>query len=250
MGSVNGRSKFECGESFALQSDTLRRKVSAMNRTEAEEHLRVIRSLMEKATIYRALSAPTALVGGLASLLFGGWLFFRWRPLPAGREGDQFVWLFLAGWAAVLVIAGVANTWFLWRDAQHRGECFLSSGMRHALVAMSPAMLCGAGLSVFLIWWERPFWLPPVWMLCYALALLATRSFAPRSIQRLGWTFFLAGFIALIGLSVVRVQAWWGDGGTHLPTAANLSMVATFGLFHVIYAACAWPRGAAGKAAV
>ena len=34
-------------------------------RTRAEEHLRVIRSLMERATIYRAISAPTALVGGL-----------------------------------------------------------------------------------------------------------------------------------------------------------------------------------------
>ena len=36
-------------------------------RSEAEEHLRVIRSLMEKATIYRAISAPTALLGGVLS---------------------------------------------------------------------------------------------------------------------------------------------------------------------------------------
>jgi len=36
--------------------------------TEAEEHLRVIRSLMEKATIYRAVSAPTALAGAIARL--------------------------------------------------------------------------------------------------------------------------------------------------------------------------------------
>ena len=36
----------------------------------ARQQLRVIRSLMERATIYRSLSAPTALVGGLLS--FGG----------------------------------------------------------------------------------------------------------------------------------------------------------------------------------
>ena len=34
----------------------------------AGSQLRVIRSLMERATIYRSLSAPTAFVGGLLSL--------------------------------------------------------------------------------------------------------------------------------------------------------------------------------------
>ena len=37
-------------------------------RQRAEEHLRVIRTLMERATIYRAISAPTALAGGLIAL--------------------------------------------------------------------------------------------------------------------------------------------------------------------------------------
>ena len=37
-------------------------------RPKAEEDLRVIRSLMERATVYRAISAPTALVAGLLSI--------------------------------------------------------------------------------------------------------------------------------------------------------------------------------------
>ena len=37
-------------------------------RHRAEEHLRVIRTLMERATIYRAISASTALIGGLIAL--------------------------------------------------------------------------------------------------------------------------------------------------------------------------------------
>ena len=45
-------------------------------RLAAEEHLRVIRSLMERATVYRAISAPTALVGG-----------FRW---PLQRVASQY----------------------------------------------------------------------------------------------------------------------------------------------------------------
>ena len=34
----------------------------------AEEDLRVIRTLMERAATYRAISAPTALVGGILSI--------------------------------------------------------------------------------------------------------------------------------------------------------------------------------------
>ncbi|MEQ1854332.1 MAG: hypothetical protein ABMA01_22405 [Chthoniobacteraceae bacterium] len=214
-----------------------------MNSTEAEENLRVIRSLMEKATIYRAISAPTALAGGVASALFGSWLYFHWRPLPQGIESAQFGALFLSGWLAVLALTGVTNTYLLWSDARRRGDRFISVGMKHALLAMLPAMLCGAGLTGFFLWANRPFWLPPVWMLCYALGLLATKGFAPRSIHFLGWAFFASGFAALGALAVIDVWDVLGDGEAHVPTAANLLMVATFGVFHLIYAACTWARG-------
>ena len=205
-----------------------------MNRTEAEDHLRVIRSLMEKATIYRALSAPTALVGGLASVVVGGLLFARWRLFPGTVSGRAW---FLVGWGAVLLVTALANTFFLWRDARRRGDPFISNGMRHALLAMAPAISCGALLSIFFIRWDCQLALPPIWMLCYGVALLATRGFAPCSIQRLGWAFLIAGFVALLGRSEGRAE--WTGG----QTAANLEMVATFGLFHLIYAACTWPRG-------
>lgn len=214
-----------------------------MNRTEAEEHLRVIRSLMEKATIYRAISAPTALVGGLASVLFGLTLFFRWRPLPLGREEAEFEQLFILGWGAVLAITGLANTFLLWRDAKRRGDRFVSGGMKHALLAMLPAMFCGAGLTIFALEARYTYALPPTWMLCYGVALLATRAFAPRSIQVLGWAFLAAGFAAIWQLRMFAWAGFFGDGGSHVPTAANLAMVGTFGLFHLIYAACTWPRG-------
>ena len=37
-------------------------------RSKAEENLRVIRSLMERATVYRAIAAPAALVAGFLSI--------------------------------------------------------------------------------------------------------------------------------------------------------------------------------------
>jgi hypothetical protein len=45
--------------------------------SKAEEDLRVIRSLMERATIYRAISAPTALVAGSLSVFVAGAIFLN-----------------------------------------------------------------------------------------------------------------------------------------------------------------------------
>ena len=213
-------------------------KVYAMpNRSDAEEHLRIIRSLMEKATIYRAISAPTALVGGLVSIIAACALS---TALPAGAEFvPRLRLVFLGGWLAVLAITAAANTWFLWRDACRRGDRFLSAGMRAAVRAFSPSYLAAAFLTALLAT-SSPEILPPVWMLFYGLGLLATQHFAPRSIALLGWAFFAAGPL-LIMADMAKVFESLG-----VIRHANLAMGATFGLFHLIYAACTWLRRGRG----
>ena len=74
-------------------------------RSKAEEDLRVIRSLMERATVYRAISAPAALVAGLLSIFAAGAIYRR--PVH-GR-------VFAAVWLVVLVFAVVTNAFFIWR---------------------------------------------------------------------------------------------------------------------------------------
>lgn len=53
-----------------------------MNRSAAEEHLRVIRELMERATVYRAVSAPAALFCGLIALSVSGLALIPGRFSP------------------------------------------------------------------------------------------------------------------------------------------------------------------------
>ena len=204
-------------------------------RSEAEEHLRVIRSLMEKATIYRAISAPTALVGGVTSVVVGAALAIKMSGQSATPEGSLRV-LFLAGWLGVLAVTAAANTVFLWRDARRRGDVFVSAGMRAAVLAFSPSYLTAAFFTVLF----APGSLPSMWMIFYGLGLLATQHFAPRSIALLGWAFLAAGMLVVV-LELTSLV----DGIRN----ANLSMIATFGLFHLIYAACTWPRKSAGVAA-
>ncbi len=202
-------------------------------REEAEEHLRVIRSLMERATIYRAISAPVALAGGLASLIGCGIVA---SGLPSSTtEPLATALFFFETWTGVLVVTVVANIFFLWKESSGRGEPFLSPGMRAAVFALAPCWLVAAILTGF--WMKIPWLVPIFWMILYGLGLLATRYFAPRSIVLLGWAFVAGGLLSLLIFSGPHRD----DHDAEL-RAANLAMGATFGLFHLIYAACTWPR--------
>jgi len=207
-------------------------------RSEAEEHLRIIRSLMEKATIYRAISAPSALVGGVLAVTVAGLLIYL--------EGEgsftlASVWqYFTAPWIGVLIVTGMANCYFLWRDARRRGETFVSAGMRLAIWALLPPILLAGVLTAYLCQAHRlqaP--LAGIWVLCYGLALTGTANFAPRSIALLGWAFLLSGLALVVGVFEFPTELVSAPG-----RCANLIMGSTFGLFHLIYAACTWPRQA------
>ena len=200
-------------------------------RSKAEEDLRVIRSLMERATVYRAISAPAALVAGLLSILAAGALYRR--PVD-GR-------VFAAVWLVVLVFAVVTNAFFIWREARSDGRPFLSSAMRLALRAIAPNLLIPAAMTV---WFFTTGYkgaaeqeLVVVWIAFYGLALLSTGLFAPRSLVYLGWAFLLTA------LAIPALRNAGGDLA-NLPTIA---MGLTFGLYHLIYAVCAWPRKRANE---
>ena len=72
-----------------------------------------------------------------------------------------------------------------------------------------------------------------MWIAFYGLALLSTGLFAPRSLVCLGWAFLLTA------LALPALRNAVGDLPANLP---NLAMGITFGLYHLIYAVCAWPR--------
>lgn len=196
-------------------------------RSKAEEDLRVIRSLMERATVYRAISAPAALVAGLLSILAAGAIYRR--PVH-GR-------VFAAVWLVVLAFAVVTNAFFIWREARSDGRPFLSSAMRLALRAIAPNLLIPAAVTV---WFFTTGYkgaaeqeLVVAWIAFYGLALLSTGLFAPRSLVCLGWAFLLTA------LAIPALRNAGGDLPVNLPTIA---MGLTFGLYHLFYAVCAWPR--------
>lgn len=209
-------------------------------RSEAEEHLRVIRSLMERATVYRAISAPGALIAGICSVIMAAlalWIAEQYFSKRGGWSGFAIPWL------CVLVCTATANLLLLWRDAQRRDELFVSPGMRLALRAMLPALLAGALCTLIR---SEAGWtlIAALWVLLYGVSLLAASHFAPKSICWLGRAFFLAGSILLVGAAWAD---WWRDADQVI--VAHWMMAGTFGVFHLIYAACTWPRQSAAQTA-
>jgi len=205
-------------------------------RSKAEDDLRVIRSLMERATIYRAISAPAALVAGLLSIFAAAAISlydlrnFSTRPSLSARE-------FAVVWLVVLALAVVANAFFIRREARKEGRPFISSGMKHALRAIAPNLLVPAA---FTVWFfatgykgGAEYELAVLWIAFYGLALLSTGLFAPRSLVCLGWAFLLSG------LALPALRNVLGELPSNLP---NLAMGITFGLYHLVYAVCTWPR--------
>ena len=205
----------------------------------AEEHLRVIRQLMERATVYRAVSAPSALVAGLLSILAGGSVYFNNQVnLVLGRavRPREFATL----WIVVLVLAALANAYFLWREARNNGRPFISSGMKLALRAIAPNLLIPAAYTV---WFFQSGYLGAqevelvvVWVAFYGLALLSTGLFAPRSLVILGWAFLLTALsVPVIGGAIDRLT----------DDVPDTVMGITFGLYHLIYAVATWSRSPA-----
>jgi hypothetical protein len=199
----------------------------------AHEQLRVIRSLMERATLYRAISAPTALVGGLLSLGGFATAYYAKHHRQHALSSEEF----LIVWLVILALTGLTNLVFLWRGSVHRQEPFFSAGMRCALTSLAPALIA-AGMLTFLI--HHPIQLAVAWLTLYGMALLATQQFAPRSLVFLGAAFFVTGLGLLPTWRHFFVPPGHGE-----PSALVVSgiLAATFGGYHLAYAAAVWAFG-------
>jgi hypothetical protein len=219
---------FACRRIFVLQSSRV--SASAI----AEHHLRAIRALMERATIYRALSAPAALTGGILSIVAAS-------VLIAAGSGDP--WHFAIAWFLVFAATITASACLLQKDAHRRHQQFLSPAARSAAVAMLPPLAGGGVLSAVAVMRDGAAQsLPGTWLFCYALALLATGHFAPRSIRRLGWAFLAAALVVLTEVHEMAFDALLPRLDASM--RANVTMGVTFGLLHLAYAAFTWPRRA------
>jgi hypothetical protein len=199
----------------------------------AAQHLQTIRSLMERAAIYRAISAPSALIGGLLSLGAAGAAVFA-----ATYPWFTVTWL-LWLWGGVLSGTLSAHAIFLWRESCREQRPIWSPAFRLALRSALPLIiLSGIWLIAYVpaLVSTAPNFIVMGCCLLYGLILLSTQSFAPRSVIVLGWAFFLAGCL-MIPVFALAAPRWF-----YTQAAGSAGMGLTFGLFHLLYAVMTWPR--------
>lgn len=190
-------------------------------REEAAEQLRVIRSMMERATIFRALSGETALVGGAAAL-GAAWI-------TENRQGMAWA----GGWLAGLLFVIAFNIFQIFRLGSSRQRPFWSSGLKLALRGALPPIIAGGFLGVLFLRSGNVPAAACMWIIHYGLALLAIREFAPRSMVFLGWSFMAFGLLALsVGTRVIELPQQWGQ---HINPSRLMALA--FGGFHLIYGA-------------
>lgn len=197
------------------------------------DHLVAMRTLMERAEVYRAVSAPASLFAGVLTVVVALGMVWYYKRFPGLTPT-----MFLVIWIGVLLLVLVVSARILLRESRIQGEPLPSPRMWFAIAQILPAALAGASIT---FWhWLMIYQIAPLvfyWMVFYGLALLSMDEYAPTSMVVLGWSFLLAGLLTapVFYLGLERYGAGPVDGA--------YAMACTFGLFHIVYAICVWPRG-------
>ncbi|MCX6909991.1 MAG: hypothetical protein NTY01_18380 [Verrucomicrobia bacterium] len=197
-----------------------------MNSNSAAENLQVIRTLMERAALYRRALAPIMLFAGGVGLAAG---------IAALLLSVENLRAFDALWLSVAAVT-VAGAFLLARRQSLKDqEPFWSPPTRRVAQALMPPLTIGLLIGVVALTAasgheKADVALPIAWMLCYGCALHAAGFFAPRGIRLLGW-FFILGACAVFCLL-------FGSNQQHSAATANIVMGVFFGVVHLIFGTC------------
>ena len=187
----------------------------------AGENLQVIRTLMERASLYRRALAPIMLTLGALGL-------------AGGVLGHLLDWnnnaRFVGFWFAFAVLALAAAFLLARRQALKAEEPFWSPPTRRVALALLPALVMGGTFGVAMITQGAgdsvKTSLIALWLMMYGTGLLAAGFFVRRGIKLLGWVFLILGGFLLLFVHWVPVLA---------NLSVHLLMGGTFGGLHLAY---------------
>jgi len=194
----------------------------------AADHLQTIRTLMERAAVYRRALAPV--------MTFNGALGAAAAAIGIGLRIDA-PQTFILYWAGVGAAALVGSFLLVRRQALKEAEAFWSPPTRRVTQAFLPPLAAGGivGSAILLHVGSAPseignvlamLWLPLGWVVLYGCALHAAGFFMPRGIRLFGWAFILGG----CGLFALGIPDW-----VERLYYAHGIMGVFFGILHLAY---------------
>jgi hypothetical protein len=198
---------------------------AAMDSNWAADHLQVIRTLMERAAVYRRALAPIMLTVGAVGCVAAG-LALTMRSWHDNRA-------FALIWMVAAAISVALSYLLVRRQALKDQDPFWSPPTRRVTQALVPGFLAGAAAGLVFVAgpeFKPVAWLLAIgWVLCYGCALHAAGFFMQRGIKLFGLCFVVAGSVLLLAISRVAT----------LQTGlfAHATMGLFFGVLHLAYGA-------------
>jgi len=193
----------------------------------ASENLQAIRTLMERAAVYRRALAPVMIVTGVigSSAAFAGWKMDLAAPA-----------VFLIYWLGVAVVTVGAGMVLIRRQALQQSEPFWSPPTRRVAQAMLPPLFAGLLIGVIAVLSSsgdaepqhlRNVTVPLIWVMLYGCAIHAAGFFMKRGIRLFGWVLIGAGCAGFVVISP-NTPSGLVDAGYGI-------MGGVFGLLHLLY---------------
>lgn len=206
-----------------------------MNDAEAAQQLQTIRTLMERAALYRRALGPVLITVGVIGVVGAavGCL------LPVNSSAG-----FLTLWLTAAVLALTSALLLIRKQALRDQEQFWTPPARRVAAAMSPALFAGAmaSLALSIIHVDGSslsLLLPHIWSVCYGLGLHSAGFFTLRGIRSLGWGFIVGGGTVFMMEAMARA-VHSGPFFLHLEDQklsflfAHLTMGVCFGFLHLV----------------
>jgi hypothetical protein len=204
-----------------------------MNDNWAAEHLQIIRTLMERAALYRRALAPLMLMTGSVGALgaLAGW-----------KARIELPGSFITYWLVIGAVTCMAAFVLVRAQALKDSEAFWSPPTRRVALALLPPLMagllmtlgaglaCGAprlavSMTLYPVSLGTFIWLPATWIILYGCALHAAGFFMPRGMKLFGWSFILGG-CALFWITFSRPPTF---------RTGHALMGAFFGALHLAY---------------
>lgn len=165
----------------------------------AVDNIRFIRSTLEQAGSFTAVPGTGGVIMGITALVAAWIASNQHSPL-----GWFMVWVVEA--IVAFLIGGVA---MLYKARGANSVLFSVPGRRFAL-ALSPAIIAGAVLTIALLRDQRFDLMAPMWLLLYGAAVTAGGALSVRAVPVMGLVILSIGSVALF---VPGYSDWWMAAG-------------------------------------
>ncbi|MCL5104727.1 MAG: hypothetical protein M1133_11530 [Armatimonadetes bacterium] len=188
-----------------------------MNKTQAEEDIRLIREVMERSAKCTNFSGVSGIVAGMVSLAGCYLTWWATMKLPPAK---QPVW-YIVIWVSAFVIAVGQDSFLAARKAKRAGLTYFGPATWQLYKAVFPGVFVAFVISVVAFSQGSIDPIPAIWALGYGTALCAAGMFTVKEVRTFGVIQLITGAVGLVFFT-----EWY----------SSLYLLAvSMGLYHIIF---------------